>query len=588
MLDKTLRDLTNELILRDENLRLLAELVDLAPAAISVNDDQGKFLYVNQRTLDLHGYTKEEFLSINLHAHDLPVSEQLINERLEYVKKNGEMTFEVQHYKKDRSIIDLEVYVKSAQWGNRNVFLSSATDISHRKLIEIYKDMKTEILYILNEIGEFDIIIKKVLEILKTKTKFDAVGIRFQDGDDYPYFIQEGFPDDFLSIENSLLPRLQNDEMCLDKNGKPSLECTCGLVISGAIDSNSPHCTDGGSFWTNNSLPFLDLSEEDDPRFKPRNTCIHSGYKSIALIPIKTNNKIVGLIQLNNKKENTFVSDMIEALEDIAQTIGTALLRKKMNKELYRLNSVLTSVLEATTDGILVVGNDQKVVSYSKSFPELWKIPVDIIASKNDEVLLQYVSDQVINPEEFLEKIKFLYSSDEISSDEVNFKDGRVFDRFSQPYKINNVIQGRIWSFRNITKRISAIRERNALTKLLLDSLPCVAILISCDTRLILAMNEKASQVGCEIGKTCFGSWPKLEEPCPYCLAPDACSSCENKHLIINEDDKIWDVYWLPINQKLVVHYALDITDIVRAEEILKQSKNTFKLISHENKQESL
>lgn len=570
--NKTLRELTNELIAKHDDNKLLAELIDLSPAAITVHDYEGHFLYANEKTLELHGYTKEEFLAINIHDLDLPRDSELFNERVQHIKNVGEDSFQVEHYKKDGSTLDLELLVKATKWGDRDVLLSIGADITQRKLIEKYKDMGREILQVLNEPGIFDDAIQQVLKILKTRTELDAVGIRFQENGDYPYFVQEGFSDDFISGENSLLNYSMDNNLCLNENGKPSLACTCGLVISGKIDVNAPYSTIGGSFWTNDSSPFLDMPKEVDLRINPRNTCVHSGYSSIALIPIKTNNNIVGLIQLNSKCRGKFSLAAIESLEEIAQNIGTALLRKQINKEVRALNSVLTSVLESTTDGILVVGNDGKVISYSKKFSELWNIPDALLEAKNDERLLQYVLDQLIHPEEFLEKVNALYASDEHSSDEINFKDGRVFDRSSQPYLLNGESKGRIWSFRDITKRMKAIKERNYLTKVLLDSLPCVAILVSCETRIILAMNERAAKAGCEIGQTCYGTWSKINEPCSHCLAPDACATCENRHIILKEENNIWDVHWIPINKTLVVHYALDITDIVRAEEVLEKT----------------
>jgi len=575
---KTLRELTNELIAKQDDNKLLAELIDLSPAAITVHDYEGKFIYANEKTLELHGYTKEEFLAINLYDLDLPQDAALIEQRMQNIKDNKEGAFQTGHYKKDGSVLYLDLRVKATTWSGQNVILSIGTDITHHKLIERYKDMSKEILQVLNEPGEFNGAMQNVLNILKKQTEIDAVGIRFQENGDYPYFVQEGFSDEFLSGENSLLNYSLDGNLCLNEDGKPSLECTCGLVIANKLDPNMPYSTKGGSFWTNDALPFLDIPKEIDPRINPRNTCIHSGYSSIALIPIKSNNKIIGLIQLNDKNRERFSLAAIEALEEIAQNIGTALLRKQMNKEMHTVNSMLGSVLESTTDGILVVGNDKKILSYSKSFIKLWKIPDDLIDTKKDEVLLHYVLDQLVDPDEFLNRVNALYESEELASDEINFKDGRVFDRFSQPYFIEGKIKGRVWSFRDITKRMTAIKERNRLTKMLLDSLPCVAILVDSNTRMIWAMNNAAEKAGCMVGETCYGSWPKLESPCSFCLAPEACELCENKHVIREEDNKIWDIHWLPVTKNLVVHYAMDITDIIRAEEVLKKTKSNILL----------
>ena len=116
---------------------------------------------------------------------------------------------------------------------------------------------------------------------------------------------------------------------CRDKNGNLCLECKCGLVLSGLTDPANPFFTEGGSCWTNNSLPSLELPADQDPRLHPRNTCIHKGYLSVALIPIRANREIVGLLQLNDHKKNRFTLDMIHLFEKISSNIGMALMRKQ-------------------------------------------------------------------------------------------------------------------------------------------------------------------------------------------------------------------------------------------------------------------
>jgi hypothetical protein len=111
------------------------------------------------------------------------------------------------------------------------------TDINERKLAESYREMGNEILQILSKPGTMHDSIQNVLTALKTRTGFDAVGIRLRDGDDFPYVAQNGFSIDFLLTENTLIERGADGSFCRDKDGNISLQCTCGLVISGKTDT---------------------------------------------------------------------------------------------------------------------------------------------------------------------------------------------------------------------------------------------------------------------------------------------------------------------------------------------------------------
>jgi PAS domain S-box-containing protein len=226
-----------------------------------------------------------------------------------------------------------------------------ARDVTAERRARLYNEIQHEILLILNESGADKEPISRILELLKKKTGFDAVGIRLQDGDDFPYFVQKGFSGDFLLTENTLLDRSVDDGVCRNADGSVRLECTCGLVLSGKTDPASPLFTRGGSFWINDSFPLLDLPAAQDPRHHPRNNCIHLGYASVALIPIQIHGKIIGLIQLNSRRKGRFTLDIIERLESIAAHIGEALVRKQADELVREKDIRYRQLFESTYSG---------------------------------------------------------------------------------------------------------------------------------------------------------------------------------------------------------------------------------------------
>src|SRR5207249_11009598 len=62
-------------------------------------------------------------------------------------------------------------------------------------------------------------------------------------------------------------------------------------------------------------------------------------------------------------------------------------------------------------------------------------------------------------PDQFLAKVKELYRTDREDFDTLHFKDGRLFERFSRPLLDDGFVDGRVWSFRDVTEREVASRR---------------------------------------------------------------------------------------------------------------------------------
>lgn len=147
-------------------------------------------------------------------------------------------------------------------------------------------------------------------------------------------------------------------------------------------------------------------------------------------------------------------NDQVTGLTLIARDITQ---RKKIEEQFEHSLSLVQATIESTADGILVANMSGKITLINKKFSEMWNIPASILELKDDEAALKFVLDQLIDPESFIEKIRELYSNFEAKSfDVLFFKDGRVFERYSQAQLVNGKPVGRVWSFRNVTEKIRA------------------------------------------------------------------------------------------------------------------------------------
>jgi GAF domain-containing protein len=221
--------------------------------------------------------------------------------------------------------------------------------------IETRRELVASILRVLNRgSGDVTTLIREVLLLIQKSTGFDAVGLRIRRGEDYPYYEQNGLPDDFVQEENLLCKRRDDGSIVLDRDGRPALECACGLVLSGRTDPGTPFFTEGGSFWTNCSSELLSIPIADDPRTNTRNRCIQNGYKSIALIPVRSGGEIIGLLQLNDRRAGMLTHEMVRFFEGLDDQIGITLKRKQAEEALERERDILKAVMNGAGNSHLV------------------------------------------------------------------------------------------------------------------------------------------------------------------------------------------------------------------------------------------
>ena len=323
-------------------------------------------------------------------------------------------------------------------------------DITDIKTREIRREEIVRLIMDVNIKSDFRIQISELIVFLQKWAGCEAIGIRLREGDDYPYFETRGFPDSFVHKESRLC------KYGLD--GKPEFECICGNILYGKIDPNIPHFTPKGSYWSNNTSDLLFNAKYTDYQTNNIIRCNKAGYESVALIPLRSGDQVFGLLQFNDRLTDRFTPVIIDEFERMADFLAIALLQRKTQEDLKKIEQRLAATLECIGDAVIATNKAGRIIFMNSVAEDLtgWERHEAKHNSLNDIFKISNGRIESENPVE-IERVVSRKSHNILIN-----KDGRKIPVEGSRVPIKNKkgkTTGIVITFRDITERKNAEEE---------------------------------------------------------------------------------------------------------------------------------
>jgi len=215
-------------------------------------------------------------------------------------------------------------------------------DITEHKRVQEALLLSHNLLAIANRHTSVAPLLEECVREVRRFTGCQAVGMRLLDEEgNIPYEAYEGFSREFYRSESPLSVHAD--------------QCMCVYVVMGRADSRLPYYTEGGSFYMNGTTAFL-ATVSEEVKGKTRNVCNKFGFESVALVPVRVEDRILGLIHVADRREDMVPLAKVEALEAAALALGPAILRLKAEEALRAERDRAQKYLD--TAGVLMVALD--------------------------------------------------------------------------------------------------------------------------------------------------------------------------------------------------------------------------------------
>ena len=344
-----------------ENEAKYRGLVEDTPIMICRSHLSGEITFVNKAYCEAFGKTAASLVGTSF--FDLiPSSER------QWVKKHftairyPESVQTIEH-----PVITVDGSVRWQRWVNRGVFdddgrmvgfQAVGEDVTQRRHYTAEQEITLHLLQSMDRTTDLTGLIRDVTTLMKHWSGCEAVGIRLQEGEDFPYYETHGFPETFVKAERRLCARDSKGRILRDPTGNPVLECMCGNVICGRFDSSLPFFTENGSFWTNSTTDLLASTTEADRQSRTRNRCHGEGYESVALIPLRVGERRIGLLQFNDTRRDRFDIQKIVLLEQLAASLTLGLNQRITEKDLQESENRYKAIFNQAGDGILLIHSE--------------------------------------------------------------------------------------------------------------------------------------------------------------------------------------------------------------------------------------
>ena len=326
------------------------DLYDLAPVGYCTLSEKGLILEANLTIATLLGLARSALVKQPLFRYIFPDDQDIYYlHRKQLLETGGHDASDLRMVKNDGTTFWAHLSCSTARDADSSpLFHIVISDITKRKFQEDERDLTARLIVLINTPGDFRKRMSELTVSLQGWSGCEAVGIRLQEGDDFPYFETRGFPPSFVEAEKHLCAYGPDGKILRDGKGSPILECMCGNILCGRFDAAKPFFTAHGSFWSNNTTALLASTTAADRQARTRNRCNGMGYESVALIPLRTGDQVYGLLQFNDHRPNRFSPVLIEHFERMADSLAVTLSRRQAEDALRaseeRFRAVASSI----------------------------------------------------------------------------------------------------------------------------------------------------------------------------------------------------------------------------------------------------
>lgn len=179
-----------------------------------------------------------------------------------------------------------------------------------------------------------------------------------------------------------------------DEQQSGRLECICGDIIGGSMDSTSFNKTDGGVFWSN------DRGLLSDTEAKALNVCIcarctEGNGGSVVLLPINYRGTPIGVLRIHDQKKGLFTRDDIQFLEGLSAGLGVIVIQSRADQS--RIYSEM--FIDSVQNPIVVVDADFIYRKVNKKFCQCVLLSEEEVLGKTFQGIVgDTLFDTVFNP----------------------------------------------------------------------------------------------------------------------------------------------------------------------------------------------
>ncbi len=386
-----------------------------------------KILDVNQKMTEMFGYTREEALKINIKQLSSGVSPYTSEKALTLIRKAAqgkEQTFEWQSKRKNNEMFWIEVNLKKIKIANTNRILAVVTDITERKKAYQMTKIQRDLGLMLGVISDIQEMAKTALEQIMKINEIDSGGF---------YMLDQKNNCLELIAHQGLSKAFLKNVTCI-RSSKPQFR----LIMKG-------------------KQIFSEYQKIKTPKDIARKS---EGFKTIAIIPLKSKGKIIGALNVASHNYNRFNDNTKNLLQLIATQLEEVITRIQNEKAIKESQEKYKILSETSAEGIVLININKKIEYVNPAFEylslyskkELLKMSFEKlfpqnILNKANEIFTKLITGEIKNTRN--NEYKLLRKNNEII--DIAISSGIVMQ--------NNKITGILSTIRDITEKKQAERE---------------------------------------------------------------------------------------------------------------------------------